>query len=112
MSDVSPTVPQLNPVDVFCALGSEVRWKIIEMLADGKALTASEVAAVLGRDFDGVSKQLRTMRECGVLASRAGEDRRHTRYYLPEEFRREPGALDFGVCWVPLAAVRPPVVKD
>ena len=49
---------QLNPVAVFFALGSKIRWPIIQLLADGTPRTATDVASALGRDFDGVSKHL------------------------------------------------------
>jgi len=87
-------------VELFAVLASPLRWQILQMLKSGEALTASQMAAVVQRDFDGVSKHLRVMRDAGVLASQPGEDRRHTHYFLPEKFRREPGILDFGVCRV------------
>ena len=107
-----PGIPQLKPVDVFFALASDVRWAIIGMLADGRTLTATQVAAVLGRDFDGVAKQLRVMRECGVLAWCNGEDRRLTFFYIPAENRRVPGVLDYGVCTVRVETALPVVAKD
>lgn len=74
------------------------------MLADGRAMSASEVAAVVKRDFDGVSKHLRVMRAAGVLASKRGEDRRLELYYIPESIRRPDGVADLGFC-----AIRLPV---
>lgn len=113
MSDVTPSVPQLNPVDVFFALGSDVRWAIIKMLADGKPRAAAEVAVALGRDFDGVSKHLRLMRECGVVSSRTGADRRLTEYFIPPQFRAANGVLDFGVGTVQMpTAVAATLPKD
>lgn len=91
-----------DPVAVFAMLGSELRWQMVKMLAGGATRSASELAAELGRDFDGVSKHLRLMREAGVLASQPGADRRHTHYFIPVAFRREAGILDFGVCRVRL----------
>lgn len=92
------SAPKLDPVTVFAMLGSELRWQLLRLLASGTARTASDLAAEVGRDFDGVSKHLRLMREAGVLASQPGEDRRLTYYFIPAEFRREAGVLDFGVC--------------
>jgi hypothetical protein len=34
-------------------LGSKTRWPIIQLLADGKPRTATDVATVVKRDFDG-----------------------------------------------------------
>lgn len=93
----------LDPVAVFAMLGNDLRWQMVRMLAGGGTRTASDLAAELGRDFDGVSKHLRLMREAGVLASQPGEDRRHTHYFIPAEFRHETGILDFGVCRVRVA---------
>lgn len=94
----------LVPEKAFAALGNPLRWSIYQMLADGRAMSASEVAAVVKRDFDGVSKHLRVMRAAGVLASKRGEDRRLELYYIPETIRRADGVADLGFC-----AIRLPV---
>ena len=60
----------------------------------------AEVAGVVGRDFDGVSKHMRLLREAGLLEGRLGEDRRFLFFYMPERYRRQPGWLDFGICTV------------
>ncbi len=70
------------------------------MLAGGRALSASQVAAAVQRDFDGVSKHLRILRKARVLASRSAEDRRTELYFIPEANRRADGALDYGFCVV------------
>jgi predicted transcriptional regulator len=92
-----------DPVALFAVLASPLRWQILQMLKSGEALSASEVAAAVKRDFDGVSKHLRLMQKAGVLGCQFGADRRFTEYFIPAEFRREPGVLDFGVCRVRLA---------
>lgn len=97
----------LDPATVFAALGNPLRWCIYQMLVDGRALSASEVAAVVKRDFDGVSKHLRVMRAAGVLASKRGEDRRLELYYIPETIRRADGVADLGFC-----VIRLPVASD
>jgi predicted transcriptional regulator len=97
----------LDPAKAFAALGNPLRWSIYQMLADGRAMSASEVAAVVKRDFDGVSKHLRVMRAAGVLASKRGEDRRLELYYIPETIRRADGVADLGFC-----AIRLPVASD
>jgi predicted transcriptional regulator len=95
--------PGFDPVALFTVLASPLRWQILQMLKSGETLSASEVAAALKRDFDGVSKHLRLMQKAGVLGLQFGADRRFTEYFIPAEFRREPGVLDFGVCRVRLA---------
>lgn len=98
----APATTSFDPADLCAALGNPLRWQMVAMLASGAALSASEVATQLGRDFDGVSKHLRLLRTAGVLASRRGEDRRSELYFLPEAFRAKPGELDFGNCWFQL----------
>jgi len=93
----------MNVADFFAAMGSAVRWPVIQMLASGKAMTATEVAAALRRDFDGVSKHLRILREAGVVASKEGDDRRQILFYIPAENRPEPGILDYGFCRIRIA---------
>jgi predicted transcriptional regulator len=68
------------------------------MLAGGQALSASQVASALKRDFDGVSKHLRLLRAAGVVASRPGEDQRFELYYIPAAYRPQPGVVDYGFC--------------
>jgi hypothetical protein len=93
-----PAGAGLDRAAFFSALGNPLRWQMVKMLADGSALSASQFASALKRDFDGVSKHLRILREAGVLAWRAGEDRRLALYHIPEAARRVDGALDYGFC--------------
>jgi predicted transcriptional regulator len=101
-TDGAQTEQPLNAIAVFEALGSKVRWPIIQLLADGKPRTATDVAAVLGRDFDGVSKHLRLLRTIGLVDWCVGQDRRLLFFSIPEKYRRQPGLLDYGVCTVRL----------
>lgn len=84
------------PVQAFKALGSEVRWQILQMLGDGLEHSASEIAAILKRDIDGVAKHLRLMRSAGVIMSQKGEDRRFEMYRLRREALGADGSLDLG----------------
>lgn len=89
----------IDPAAAFAALGNPLRWAIYQMLARGEALTASQAAARLKRDFDGVSKHLRVMRSAGVVASRRSEeDGRLELYYIPTTLRRADGVVDLGFC--------------
>ncbi len=75
-----------------------MRWELVKIMATGKALSASEAAKAVGRDFDGVSKHLRILRRARVVASRRAEDGRLKLYFIPEENRRMDGVLDYGFC--------------
>lgn len=66
------------------------------MLADGRAMSATEVAGVLKRDFDGISKHLRVLRSAGVVRSRPGDDQRVVVFEIPEANRPKPGVLVYG----------------
>jgi predicted transcriptional regulator len=95
----STSVPGIDPAAAFAALGNPLRWAIYQMLARGEALTASQAAGRLKRDFDGVSKHLRVMRSAGVVASRRSEeDGRLELYYIPTTLRRADGVVDLGFC--------------
>lgn len=80
----------------FAALGNPLRWEMVKMLADGRAMSATEVARVLKRDFDGISKHLRVLRSAGVVRSRPGDDQRVVVFEIPEANRPEPGVLVYG----------------
>lgn len=97
--------PKLNPVAVLSALGSEVRWPIIKMLADGRVMSVSQIAAALGRDLDGIGRQLKVMFNAGVVESDLGEDRRQIVYQIPAARRAVPGVLDYGFCVIDLKKV-------
>ena len=98
-------LPKLDPVAVLFALGSKIRWPIVKMLADGRAMNTTEVAAAFGRDLDGVGKQLRLLAAAGVVNAYSGKDRRHSVYSIPAARRRAPGVLDYGFCVIDLNKV-------
>lgn len=109
---VAESSSQLNPIAVFSALGSKIRWPIIQLLADGTPRTATDVASALGRDFDGVSKHLKVMRDAGVVDAGPGEDRRLLFFSIPPENRREAGVLDYGICTIRVATAKAAPAKD
>jgi DNA-binding transcriptional ArsR family regulator len=80
----------------FAALGNPLRWQMVKLLRDGGAMSASQMAKLLSRDFDGVSKHLRVLRQAGVVRSQPGEDRRVEMFYIAEENRPQPGVLQWG----------------
>ena len=108
----SPEIPQLDPVRLFAALGNEVRWAAVQMLAGGAALSAIDVAAALKLDGDSVRKHLRVLLASGAVAAKPGADARLVTYYIPDVFRQAMGALDFGLCRLRLAAAHPTMGKD
>ena len=90
----------------------KIRWPIIKLLADGTPRTATDVASALGRDFDGISKHLRIMRDAGVVDAGPGEDRRLLFFSIPPEKRRVAGVLDYGVCTIRLGTAKTAPAKD
>jgi predicted transcriptional regulator len=98
-------LPILNPVAVFFALGSEVRWPIVKLLADGQARSISEIRSVAGSTAENISTQLRVLLVAGVVENRPGEDRRQSVFIIPDACRATPGVLDFGFCVVKLDKV-------
>lgn len=98
-----PALPKLDPVAVFFALGSEVRLPIFRMLAHGEVLSIGAIAAALRRDIDGVGKQLFVLRDAGLVAATAGQDRRQTIYQIPASLRPAPGVIDVGFCRIDAA---------
>lgn len=103
MSDSNPAI--LNPVDVFFALGSVVRWPIIKLLADGQARSISDIRAVVGSTAENISKQLRVLLDAVVMENRPGEDRRQSVFSIPAACRATPAVLDFGFCAIDLKKV-------
>lgn|GEM_PF-2702343 len=90
--------PALDPVTVLAALANDVRWQAMTMMANGNGISASDLAAVSGRDVDSAGKHLRLLRSSGAADWRAGEDTRFTLYFIPEKFRPQPGVVDYGFC--------------
>ena len=88
----------LDPVTVLAALANDVRWQAMTMMANGNGISASDLAAVSGRDVDSAGKHLRVLRSSGAAAWRAGKDTRFTLYFIPEKFRPQPGVVDCGFC--------------
>ena len=98
-------LPKLKIADVMFALGSEVRWPIVQLLADGRARNISEIRAVAGSTAENISKQLRVLSSAGILENRPGEDRRQSVFSIPAAYRATPGVLDFGFCVIDLKKV-------
>jgi len=99
---VSPGPP--SPSRIFFALGSQERYEMMQLLADGQPRPVREIASAVRRKFNGVSKHLAILRSAGLLESCTpeGADARTSWYQLPAAFRATPGVLDFGCCLVRL----------
>ena len=87
-----------NRKAVLLALANDDRWAIMRLLADGRFMSVSQVAAALNRKFDGVSKTLLVLCDAGVITPYRGQDARNILYQIPAVFRSTPGVLDFGFC--------------
>jgi len=98
-------LPKLDAVLLLAALGSATRWPIVQLLADGRELTISGVATVVGGSAENISKQLTVLRVAGVLEWKKGEDRRQSVFYIPATRRSASGVLDFGFCVIDLKKV-------
>ena len=81
------------------------RWPIVQLLADGRELTISGVAAVVGSTPENISKQLAVLRAAGVVEGRPGADRRQSVFYIPAARRPATGVLDFGFCVIDLKKI-------
>jgi DNA-binding transcriptional ArsR family regulator len=102
----SAELPKLDPLTVLSALGGVTRWSIVQLLADGRELTISGVAAVVGGTAENISKQLAVLRNAGVVEWKTGEDRRQSVFYIPAARRPAPGVLDYGFCRIDLKLVK------
>jgi hypothetical protein len=80
----------------FAALGNPLRWMMVKLILQRGPQTATDLAALLKRDFDGISKHLRVLRAGGVVQAMSGQDRRLIYFYIPKANQPEPGVLDYG----------------
>jgi predicted transcriptional regulator len=77
------------------ALGGVTRWPIVQLLADGRELTISGVAAVVGSTAENISKQLAVLRAAGVVEWKTGDNRC---------FTSPPPAVPRLACWITVFA--------
>ncbi len=102
--------PPSNAARFFAALGNPLRWEMLKLMVKHGPLCATQLATMLKRDFDGVSKHLRVMRTAGVVRAIPGEDRRLLFFAVPTVNHLEPGLLDYGTVRLDLRA--PAVVAE
>jgi DNA-binding transcriptional ArsR family regulator len=107
MTEPNRAKANLDPVTVFAALSSPTRWRLMQMMADGKTLSATQAADAFGRQLDGLIKHLQILRDAGLVNPKYKEqDRRSQLYYIPEVWRTKPEVLDFGFCILDLSVTR------
>jgi DNA-binding transcriptional ArsR family regulator len=93
-----------DPPAFLWAVSDPVRWAALRELAAGPSRSVLELATVLKRSPDLISKHLKHLREArAVLVVDAPDgDGRKSHYAVPERFRRadESGKpmIDYGVC--------------
>lgn len=97
----------------FAALGNPLRWGMVKLILQRGPQTATDLAGVLKRDFDGISKHLRVLRAGGVVQAMNGKDRRQIYFYIPKANQPEPGVLDYGKVRLDLRETAPaePVLR-
>ena len=101
MKDESSPVPAPAPLDavaVFAALGNSMRWQAMQLMAGGKAISATDLATAMQRDFDIASKHLKILRDSGAVGWMSGTDRRLRFYYIPRKYLLATGVVDYGFC--------------
>jgi DNA-binding transcriptional ArsR family regulator len=79
-------------MDAFAALADPTRRRVVELLARHGALTAGELAGRFESARPTISRHLRTLREAGIVRSRAVSQERH--YML------EPASLAKMEAWL------------
>ena len=105
------TVPALNPTDIFGALSNDIRWRAMAMMANGAKICATDLATALKRDFDICSKHLSLLAKSGAADWMRGEDKRTVLYFIPEQYRPQPGVVDYGFCAVRFGEAAKPAEK-
>lgn len=82
------------------ALDDQIRWDVLALLARGKPLSVSEIAAGIRRNLPVVSKHLRVLRDARAVTVQpdANNDARRQLYAVPAAFLTNPGTIDYGFC--------------
>ena len=88
----------LDAARLHAALGNELRFAIVKLLADGRSMSVAMLAKHFAADYENVSKHCRLLLHAGVLGLRADGDGRCRWYEIPPAVRVAPGVLDYGVC--------------
>ena len=97
-SPASATPDYEFPLKFHAQLTHPVRIWILRQLAQGKELSPKHVATAWKRKYRAINLHCQSLQEAGLVSWRPGEDRRMDVYFIPEQFRRDPGWLDYGFC--------------
>ena len=97
-SAAAPAPDYPFPLAFYAQLAHPVRIWILRQLAQGKELSPKQVAQAWGRKHRAINLHCQSLNDAGLISWRTGTDRRSDTYFLPEQFRREPGWLDYGFC--------------
>ena len=106
MTDSTPTTPApTNPPlitrkKLMAALGSDTRWTIIQSLAWGDPIGASELGTITGCTCTAASKHCAVLINAGIVTRGRGRLYRIVPQYLPKP--GAPRVLDFGHCLIRL----------
>ncbi len=84
------TAAEARAVRTLRALANPIRFHLVELLADGKDCTASQLAQTLSLAQSSLSEHLGTLREAGLVQT-SGEGATPSNSY----YCLEPGTLDF-----------------
>lgn len=91
------TLPSpLPPLNSFLvAVGNPVRWRMLQALAAGEALTIAELAKAGGCSYQSGVKHMVTLRESGAVVQGRG-----WLYQIPKQYLPAPGqpVVDYGHC--------------
>jgi hypothetical protein len=88
---------------LFKVLGNPFRWELMLVLADGRRISATELKPILRCPMHILLKNLRILRDAGLLQTQASRlDARFVLYYIPEQWRPRAGSFDFGWCLMDL----------
>jgi DNA-binding transcriptional ArsR family regulator len=95
-----PLRPRFTPDQLLPVIGEPARYRMLNILLDGKPHSPTELGRVVGKSRMAASKHLVWLRTAGLIEPCANRsDRRTTCFRLVPEFVPAPGApraLDFG----------------
>ena len=103
---LSAPPPHVIPADtVYAALGDPTRRRLLQILAHGKAHTATSLAVNVGKRLDATLKHLVTLRTAGLVVTADNPDDGRRRLYrltptIPVTKTERGWEMDFGYCLV------------
>jgi predicted transcriptional regulator len=114
MSDSNPensnALSKLSPSMVLAALGNPQRWQIFQWMLNGEELTINGLVTTTKRSYKAAHKDMDVLCAAGVVTWRFGADKRVGLFFIPAEFRPQPGLVDFG--FARFGMIQPRLAKD